>query len=224
MPALIFSPIAHISTPPATVLTIAVQKLSAPPIIEKMAFEQPWLSMACLVAAGAAAMWFFSRTSQSRRGLLALGICLVLAAANFLASMLVTTTREEVGALTRQVITHVTAGDATSLAPMLRSDLVVYPFGMSRDRVLDLVSTSMRGQYAVKDSSVRELIAAQDSTVAVRSQFHLRATPTQAGYGFPVSSWWMLTWQRDTATGGWLISRIECQQIDGVTNVENIRP
>lgn len=224
MPALFSLPFAQLSTVPRSSFALAVQKLPSSPILEKLAFEQPWLSMVVFVAMGLVAKWFFSRQNQPRRGYLALGACLAFAAANFLLSMLVTTTRERLATLTRQTINQVVTGDAASLGPMLRSDLVVLPFGLNRDRVLEQVAVSMRGQYAVKDPSILELLVVQDSADAARSQFHLRVTPTQQMYGVPAASWWMLTWQRDPATGNWLISRIECQQIDGVSNIDGIRP
>lgn len=223
MPALFTRAVAQLSTVPDPARSLGLQKLTGTPMLEKLVFEQPWLSMLALVAAGLIAMWALSRQNQGRRGQAILAACVVLAGANYLVSVLVTTTRERISSLTREAIRHVIAGDAQSLDPLLRSDMVVHPFGITRDRVLQEVSVSMRGRYAVKSHSVLEMRTTQDSETAVRSQFHLRATPSQQLYELPVGSWWVLTWQKD-ATGTWLISRIECQQVDGVGNVENIRP
>jgi len=180
--------------------------------------------MLVLTTIGAASLWYLARHGRRRLGYLLLGTCLTLAAANYLLAALVTTTRERIASLTRETIRHVIAGDPASLGPLLRSDVVVYPFGITHDRLLDLVATSMRGIYAVKDVSILELVAVEDSPSAARSQVHLRVTPSQQIYAFPTASWWMLTWQRDRETGSWLISRIECQEIEGVGNLETIRP
>ncbi|MGE4198891.1 MAG: hypothetical protein AB7G11_17420, partial [Phycisphaerales bacterium] len=137
----------------------------------------------------------------------------------------VTTPGERCMRLTRAAIRHVLAPDAAALSPLLRADLVVRPFSLSKDAVLSAVATHMAGDYAVQSSSILSLRAVQDSADAVRTQVHLRATPRSALYNVPTGSWWILTWQRDpVGESPWVVTQIECQHIDGVSNPASVRP
>lgn len=193
-------------------------------MVERVLFEQPWALMFVLVAAGVVGALACVRQGRRKLAPLVLIAGLGLAAVNFGVATAVTTSRERCVELTRETVKAVIAADATALAPLLRSDLVVRPFGLSRDGVLAAVVRYMKGEYAVKSSSIQSLSATQDSADAVRTQLHIRVTPENSMYGYPPGSWWILTWQRSPGTDNWLLTQIECQQIDGVNDLSGVRP
>lgn len=205
------------------VLAADVPRLPGSPLLDRFVFEEPWISSAMLIALGVAA-WYALRNHERRAWRVpALLIGLSLAVVNIAVALIVTTPRERCIELTRNAVEYVVMGDAASLGPMLRSDLVVRPLGYSRDRVLDRASTVMRGEYAVKDHQMSDLSATQDSENAIRTQVRVRATPTNGLYAYPIGSWWILTWQKAAGTSDtWVITQIECQQIDGVSDVGSL--
>mgnify|MGYP000691397208 CR=1 FL=1 len=102
-----------------------VQKLPSVPMLDRLLFEQPWLSIIVILAGGIAAWYFLSRAGQRRQGAYILGVALLLAGLNMLVATGVTTERERASALTRTAIQLVATGDDAGLAPLLRTDMIV---------------------------------------------------------------------------------------------------
>ncbi len=203
-----------------------VVRIPPAPLLERYLYEQPWSLMAVCIIAAVAAAYVFTQKRRARFAITAILVGLCLAGLNWLSATFVTTVRERCRELTKRVVAYTLAGDSASLSPLLRSDVIVRPFALSRERLLDAVSTRMRSTYAVNDSSILSLAATIDSPGAVRTQIHLRVTPQESLYAVPTGSWWILTWQRHEPGGpnAWLLTQIECQQIDGVGNPSTINP
>lgn len=199
----------------------SVPALPAPPLLERLLFENPWPAIGALLAAALVAAWLLNKQSRAREGLLAAGGLAVLALAVYIASAVVTTQREVLAARTRELINLTAAADTTGLEPLMARDVTFRAFltqqSYQRDAILDLVRRYPGQMYPVKSHRIDRVQATIDGPNAARTQTHVTTeSPEATLYNLPTGSWWRLNWRKDP-DGQWRLTGIELLQVDGVS-------
>ncbi|MFN9131294.1 MAG: hypothetical protein ACK5XO_01270 [Phycisphaerales bacterium] len=193
--------------------------LPEPPLLESLLFERPFLLPIILVILGIVLFMALRRLDHPRAALAALIIAPALGLAAHLTSRTITTPRETVANLTRSLISAATAADTATLASLLRSDLLltIPPSGhsLSRQALLDRLPADMSGPYRLRSHTIGTLAATLDGPDTARSQVQLTVVPETTG--FPLESWWLITWTRDS-TNSWSARQITAQHIDGLSS------
>lgn len=190
-------------------------------------FDNPWPLAGLLVAVAVGLVWWFNRQGKAKEGVRWAALCGALAAAAVLTGRLVTTQREVLMAQTRQLISVTAKADLVVLEPLLAREIVLTLPGnsaaFSRGQILDLVRKYPGGQYPVESVSIDSVQAVLDGPSIANAQVHVRTSAPEATlYDFPVGSWWKIGWRRDGDR--WVVSSLQCLQIDGVSPGTSVSP
>lgn len=207
--------------------TLRVAPLRESFIPEHYLVENPWPLAGLLVVTAVGLIWWFNQQGKAKDGVRWATLCIVVAAAALLAANLVTTTRETVIAQTRQLIAVTAKADVASIEPLLGREIILSLPGnsaqFSRGQILDLVRKYPGGQYPVESVSVDSVQAVLDGGSVANVQAHVRTrVPEATMYDFPVGSWWKIGWRRDGDR--WVVSSLQCLQIDGVGPGTSVSP
>jgi hypothetical protein len=199
-----------------------IPRLPDPPMLERVALEDPWLTIGGLAAVGLVVCVMLLRQARGRPA--AVVAAVVSAAVGGLAASasLVTTQREHLIDLSRSFIDAVATGQADPAVRLLSPDVDALILGRSvetsPERIGRFVSREMNGTWKLREYSLSRLAASIDGPNVARTQMRARAVPEVTA--FPNGSWWILHWRKDPGQD-WRISRIEAQQIDGVGGAFN---
>lgn len=190
-------------------------------------FDNPWPLAGLLIVAAIGLVWWFNREAKASQGVRWAGLCIALATAVMLTANLVTTQREIVIRQTRQLITVTAKADLAALEPLLGREIALSLPGnsaqFSRGQILDLVRKYPGGQYPVESVSINSIQAVLDGGSIANTQVHVRTrAPEATMYDFPVGSWWKIGWRRDGDR--WVVSSLQCLQIDGVSPGTTVSP
>jgi hypothetical protein len=198
-----------------------IPPLPSPPILERLLLERPLPLVAVLVLLAVVAWWVLSRRGEGRKAWPAGAGLLALAAGVWVLAASVETTRERLAAMTAGLVRAVATGDARAVdAALLESAELTYPLaptGVGKAAILGLVRDDMRSRYQVREHEVVATHASLDSATTARVQVRVYVLP--ADYGFPVYSWWLVSWAKDPA-GAWRVSDVRSLWI----NVLDERP
>ncbi len=176
--------------------------------------DTPW-PLAATLALAAVFAWTASRGRAWAR--IAAGVLLALAVATGAAGSLITTTRERIRGLTRDLVRVTAAGDARALADLLADDARLYTFmgpadGEPRARILTRVAETL-GSFRILEARVHQTQVHLDNERFART--HVEVT-VQTEYA-PNLSWWRVDWSRE-ADGAWRVHSITPLAIAGVEN------
>ncbi len=188
-----------------TAIVAEFQSLPRPGPFAALFDGQPWLVSAVLVLAGLAAWYILRNQNQPRRAAAAAFVSVALAVGLNIAARMIVTERERVSEATLELVRATASGDPARLSPLLAADAVAianqsFPGvpiprdGMGKDALLELVSRTLGGTYAVKEYGVLETQAQVTGASAARTHVRVRVTPryTEA----PVLSWWRIDWRK----------------------------
>lgn len=197
------------------------EALPAAPVLERWVLESPWGLVALVAAVGVTAMVSLNRAGRGRQGVLCLAAAAAIGGGLALAGTLVTTDRERVMGLTRELVSAVGRGDVAGTGALLDERVSVRMLGLStgwdKQDVLERVERYLgeHGRWRLKEreARVRSLSAAADSATIIRTQVKVWV---MAEAGYPNESWWLLTWRRSGTEGAWRIGEIDVKSIDGV--------
>lgn len=182
-------------------------------LLDRLLFDQPWGTVALLAALGLIAFLAMRQQGKSRQGMAIAGAAGTLALGAVVTSMLVTTARERVRGLTRELV-HATASvDSPTLVRLLAPDARVsdprralpfpFPSVAGRDALLDHIAQRMGGggEWKLKDWSIARVEATLDGPQIARTHARIRVTPEAGaamGFNFSTTSWWRIDWRRST--------------------------
>ncbi|MBL8991402.1 MAG: hypothetical protein JNJ48_07470 [Phycisphaerae bacterium] len=204
---------------------LGVPLLPAPPMLERVLFEQPLPGAVALLAAGVVAFAVLNRAGRGRQGLGAAALSLFLAGAVVVLATAVKTEREELQGLAVRVIERVMAADGAEVDRRLADSVTLRLLGrtspMGKPEILRHVTGRTLERYGVREHTVRSVQAVIDGPGVARTQVRVRVQTDLTGA--PVGSWWLLHWRRDAAQQ-WRIVGIEAQQIDFVPPGAVIEP
>jgi len=182
----------------------ALQLPDAPPPLSEpldlgvLLFEQPWIFMVLVLAAGLIASWWFNRRGSAGKGVAILAGSAAFAGLLFLAAKLVVTDRERVALgmreLLRSTATVNTVGLTKLLDPQARLYYFKSPAGLDRDGIVSAVKSDLGQMYRIKDWGIQELQIAPLSEGTMASQMRVRVTPE--AWNFPHVSWWSVEWKK----------------------------
>lgn len=191
-----------------------------PPLLANLLFEAPLGPVCVALAVGAVGWFLLSRAGRGRAALFVAGAAVGIAGLVLALAAGVTTDREAAAARTRELVAAVAKADVPAVESMLGDRVTVRFFGTpvpwDRDGVIERVRKYLGGTYRVKEgeTTIRALRAAGGKeALPILTQCRVTVVPELTG--FPASSWWKLSWRRD-ASGRWLVSEIDVQQIDGL--------
>lgn len=192
----------------------ALQLPDAPPPLHEplglsvLLFEQPWIFMALILAAGLTASWWFKRAGNAPRGLLILAASAALAGALFMVATRVVTDRERVALRMRELLRTTATVDAKGLTKLLDPQAKLYyfrsPAGLDRDGIIGAVKSDLGQTYRIKDWGIQELQIAPLSEGVMATQMRVRVTPE--AWNFPHVSWWSVEWKK--TDGEWRVINI----------------
>ncbi len=222
---------------PASSNASAPAPLNAPPFLAHYFFENPIPAAAIgLALAAGCGWWVLTGRAKGNRWLGWVAIAVAMASLGiFFASRAITTERERLITMTREVIAHAVRADTVELQPMLASEVTFTLLGnespFNRAQLLALVA-KYPGQVTPIDwHKTSNLQAALQGGTFATTQVHVRVGSKETTmYDVPVGSWWRLTWRRsgsNTASsemGAWVVTSLECLQIDGVPAGTNVQP
>ena len=206
----------------AGVLAAAPTPLPGPGAFQAWVLERP-LAPAVLLLVVGVVLWFILRgqgkEKEGRRAALALG---VLGVGVFAAGTLVETTNEKLSARARELVAAVATVNSTQVDGFLASDAIAMPWGFSREVIMRRLEADLGRAFPIKEHAVQQVRAKVDGPNLARTQLRVRVVVDSPLYNIPNSSWWMVSWRKEAATGEWKVIQIEAQQIDGVGDVSNI--
>lgn len=195
--------------------------LPDPPLLEHHLLESPWAATLLLLI-GAGVSWALSQRQQRPRpARFASMAFLLLAAGVFALASLVTTDRERVTRLTRDLVAAVAKADLPAVRATLAEDAMLYffeqPGGLTLQGILDRLERDFvqGGMYQITDHSVLEVQATLDEPTRARVQTRVRVTA--AATGTPYTSWWRLDFVR-TGEDRWQVSGIQPLVLPGIRN------
>ncbi|MBX3381360.1 MAG: nuclear transport factor 2 family protein [Phycisphaeraceae bacterium] len=182
----------------------ALQLPDAPPPLNEplgvsvLLFEQPWILMAAVLAAGLFAFWTFNRRSRASMGLAILVGCIALAGLLALVAKLVVTDRERVAIGMRELLDATARVDTARIGTLLDPQAHLYyfksPGGLDREGILAAVRSDLGQAYRVKDWGIQELQIASLGEGTMATQMRVRVTPE--AWNFPHVSWWSVEWKK----------------------------
>ncbi|MCA9278121.1 MAG: nuclear transport factor 2 family protein [Phycisphaeraceae bacterium] len=186
-------------------------KLDTGSFLSRMAFESPELLILGVVALGFVLLYSFRQADKSRVGIGAATVCVLVAIGLYATSKIVTTSRETVRDLSRELVRSVASADMRRLDELLRDDVIVSPgdssmrfFGeMDKDATLSAV----RGRFGESDGTTLRASQVEASVArAGRATTHVLATGSSSEFGSG-RSWWELQWVQ--TDGRWQVRSIK---------------
>ena len=187
----------------------SIPKLPDPPALEHYVLESPLGLIAALVAFGVVGMWALGRAGKPRLAWPLMGLSLLLAVGVYIASALVTTTREMLMIQTRELVDAAATGNSDVAGGLLDDGLTFTvlgrPVNATKTRIIEFVRTDMTTRYKLKEHSISSETATIDGGNVPRTQ----------AMAYPNSSWWIIHWRKASDTGLWRVSQIEAQHIQG---------
>lgn len=182
--------------------------LAQPLSLNVLLFEQPWIFMACALAASFLACLWFKRRGNAATGLAILTGGIALAGLLFLVASVVITDRERVASGMRELLRTTARVDTDGLAKLLAPQAKLYyfksPAGLDREGILAAVRSDLGQTYRVKDWGIQELQIAPGAENTMHTQMRVRVTPE--AWNFPHVSWWAVDWQRQGEV--WKVAQI----------------
>ncbi len=192
--------------------------LPEPGLLTRLLFESEWTLAIALGAAGIFAFLLLNSRGRAKDGLKAAGVAALLAVAALFTSRLVTTEREQMAAMTRDLVAMVARGESAGLRSIFSTDarLTAAP-GIGEvelDRVLSLTGEFFGpgGRYELSDHRIRDLQATTDGPNVGRVQ--VKVWVKHKGSGWINNSWWLLDYQRDAA-GEWKVVELRALAVQG---------
>lgn len=183
--------------------------LPDPSPLARYTLEEPFL-LTLLLAGAAIGLWlFFNSRAKTRAAWTAAGILLALAAGIFAAAHFITTDREKVLTLTKELVRDTAMAQIDGVDRRLTTDARLYtpatPDGMPKELILNRVRAMLgpNGAARISDYAVLEAQVDANPTLAL-VQVKVRVTPE--GYG-PTLSWWRL--DAEPTPEGWKVSGIK---------------
>ncbi len=207
--------------------------LPAPPALESVLFESPWL-VSFLLFAGGAVLYLVARHAKPKLAVLGSSAAILSAFALVATSFLVTTDRERLAAATESLVWAVARADSSRVGAALTDNCTLTvldrPTNWSKTDLLRQIETSMTRQYAVRNRSanVSRVEACIDGSAVGRTQFRVQAVHDSTGA--PVGMWWRINWRRSPSTGPggkpgeWKASGLDLVSIDGVPAGTRVEP
>ncbi|MFG0325711.1 MAG: hypothetical protein ACF8SC_00380 [Phycisphaerales bacterium JB037] len=194
-----------------------------PPMVSHMLFEQPWYLVGAMMLVGVAAfLWFRSRGRSGRGGMVLLVAALVSGGVAASAE-LVTTDRERVMGLTRELIDSARNPNAARLDRLLgpRGGVVVErgSLELTRDQLIEVVRSAERdgsfagpgARFTIGELEIRKMRGEVLSPASALTQVNI-VGETGEGLMFP-PSWWGIEWERDG--DAWRVRVIELLWMQG---------
>lgn len=170
--------------------------LPAPPLLERLAFEQPWPVTLALLAAGLGAYLVLNARGRPGRGGAIAGLLAILAGAHVITAVLIRTARERMIDVASRLVDRVATGDADGVALILLDDARLeatrYFAQLDRDQILARVSAQFGtgGGYQAHEHDIVEITASRDGSGVGRVLLKVRVVPEASRV--PVFSWWQL--------------------------------
>lgn len=195
----------------------SVAPLPSAPFLERFVLENPWPAVILLGLLAIAVFVVLNTRAKVRQGLIAAGVMMALAGGCYLASVLVTTPREQMKRATRELVGATARVDLIELDRLLADDLSVRVTGLARSagksETMDAVENRLGRQYRVKEHAILETQATLDGPRLGRTQVRVRVG---SEYGV-LPSWWRVDWELGPDEE-WRARRIEALWIPGVPN------
>ncbi len=191
--------------------TSAPAPLPKGPLLERLLFEQPLGTAALIGVLGLVGFLAMRRLGKVRQATAIGGVAGVLALGVVIASALVTTARERVRVLTREIVQATASVDSPTLVRLLAPDACVsdprgvlsigFPTVAGRDELLEHIVQRMGagGPWKLRDWSVGRVEATLDGPQIARTQVRVRVTSEAGaamGFNFATASWWRIDWRR----------------------------
>jgi hypothetical protein len=185
--------------------------------IDQWVFESPLPLSIALVAIGVIVLGTIRHSEHAKRiGIPTFLAAAALGAAVFVAGQLVTTDREYLRDLSKQLVTSAGAGDGVVLGSLLDKQVKLKMAMVSssgRDKLVSLAKS--RAAPMINSISTREVRAGLDGPQVARTHIKVRVK----GDMIPPLSWWRVDWFRDsTESNEWRVSHIEPLWIQGFSN------
>lgn len=196
--------------------------LLADSLVDRYLFENPWPLIGAIILAGAIALGFLSRKGSPTRPAACVVIVLACCVGVWLVARHVTTDRERVSALTRQLVDVAARSDEAALASMLADDFTLYlrVGNVSHDTSMDRAATLQQTHrtlgtiYKLKDWRVTSNEVATSGTQATSN---LSVTVTTELYPMPHRSSWRVDWRREPG-GEWRAFAVELLDMPGIAS------
>lgn len=183
--------------------------LPGAPFLTGVLLESPW-PMVLLLGITAGLVWIlYSNRGQIRKARAGAAILLAAAVGVFLLARLVTTDREAVRQIARQLVRDVAAANVPGVRGALAQEcellLSATAPAMDANDILERVERdfSSRGPYRVKDYGILETQSATYPDGLASVQIKVRVTAESGGI---LLSWWRLDFRGEA--GGWRVTRI----------------
>lgn len=201
--------------------------LPAPPLLDRMLLESPFVLAACLAAAALAAVYVLARRGRPRAAAgLGAGLGAAAAAVVILAGA-VQTRRETVAAATIALVDAVARVDEPAMRRLLAPDARLFvgaglpevpapATGLDREQIITQVRAVLRGPYPIRSHRAAEVAAEVTGPNAARSQLRVRVVPE--GWNYANNSWWRLQWRLDE-DGQWRAVSVTPWSIDGLGSI-----
>lgn len=195
---------------------LAAAELKDPPFLDRWVLEQPWPAAVALVVAGLLLFWALQQRAQAGKGLIALAICILLAAGAVVAGTLVETDRERLTRQTTQLVSAVAASDVATVDRLLSDGLVTLSAG---DEVAGFgkpdVLAVVRGfdGFGLTKWTQEFAGAGMDNRTVGRTRVTVKVEEA-GGQKMFLPSTWEFAWVKHN-DGSWKVSRIECLTMFG---------
>lgn len=194
-----------------------IPKLPAPPLLERILFDNPWALVIVLALAAVVLFIVLNGRGKLRAGLLTAAALLLAAGGAYLTSVLVTTPREQIKQATRELVDATAGVRLNDLERLLDDDLVLRVFGVPRDagktETLAAVDKRLGSQYVIREHSIQEMDATIDGPRVGRTHVRVHVASDMGA----LSSWWRVDWERGE-DDVWRARRIEALWIPGIPN------
>ncbi len=207
-----------------------LREIESPALVTFLLLENPWILAGLLAVAAGATFIALNNRRRARAGAIVGTTLAILALGVFTLATLVTTDREQVRTLSRQLIDAVAEADPAPVNRILSDIGTLAAVGalrheLSRDELLDLVRDAVRndGEYnaggvrvAVNSHRIREIRVGLQSDVIARSQINVVITPSITNV--PTGTWWEIDWDKHP-DGTWRARRIELVWVAGLRRI-----
>lgn len=186
--------------------------LAPPPIVAHLVFEQPAYLMGLFMLAGIVSYFSCASRGNAKRGMSLAACAVALALASYLIAHFVRTDRERIIANAAELVHATAMGNSQRVDELMFDSVQLHGLSegeMERGQILTHVRDDFApgGRYRIQEHAILEIDAQITGKNTGVSQLKVRATPSAAG--FPVFSWWRLSFQHDDAVGDWKAVALE---------------